>query len=372
VTEREFAAAGLLDGLEGPERAARVKLLQRLHEGGCTIAQLRESMASGRLELLPVERLLERRRMHTLREAERTAPFPPGFVERNHRAIGLPLPDPDEPVYDDEQVENLTTLLAMMQAGLPEDDLHLLGRILGQSSRRTAEAIVDVLSRALAQPGDTDSDVALRMADFAEAMLPMVPRLTGAVLRLHLLDVVQEEAVAGLESDTGGVAGEREVAVAFADLAGFTALSEEIGIEELGRVAGRFEALVTAVAEPPVRLVKVLGDGAMLVSPDPDALVSAMLALVDAAEGLPPVRAGVAYGPALHSVGDWLGHTVNVAARLCAAAPPRAVIATPQVREAGDGTIAWEDAGTFALRGISEPVAALRARRPRASAAAVR
>jgi adenylate cyclase len=367
VTEGDFAKAGLLDGLEGPERAARVKLLQRLHEGGCTLEQLREGVGAGRLQLLAVERLLERQRVHTMREAEQTAPFPPGFVARNHRAIGLPLPDPDEPVYDDEQVENLTTLLAMMQAGLPEDDLHLLGRILGQSLRRTAEAIVDVLSRALAQSGDTESDVALRLADFAEAMLPLLPRLTGSVMRLHLLDVVQSEAVEGAESDAGGVAGARDVAVAFADLAGFTALSEEVGIEELGRVAGRFEALISDIAEPPVRLVKVLGDGAMLVSQDADALVLAMVDLVQAAaatEELPPAHAGVAHGPALHSAGDWFGRTVNVAARLCAAAPPGSVIATLQVREAADGRVEWEDAGAFALRGISEPVSALRARRP--------
>jgi adenylate cyclase len=369
VIEDDFAQAGLLDGLTGPEREARVRLLQRLHDAGCPLEQLREGVSGGRLQLLAVERLLERRRVHTMREAEQTADFPPGFVERNHRAIGLPLPDPDEPVYDDEQVGNLTTLLAMMNAGLPEDDLHLLGRILGQSSRRFAEAIVDVLSRALAQPGDTDSDLALRMADFAEAMLPVVPQLTGSVLRLHLLDVVQSEAVSGAETDTGGVAGARDVAVAFADLAGFTALSEEVDIEELGRIAGRFEQLINDVAEPPVRLVKVLGDGAMLVSPDTGALVRAMVDLVEAAGDtgeLPPVHAGVAHGPALHSAGDWLGRTVNVAARLCAAAPSGAVIATPQVRAAGNGQVEWEDAGAFALRGISEPVRALRARRPRA------
>jgi adenylate cyclase len=360
VTEGDFAKAGLLDGLEGPERAARVKLLQRLHEGGCTLEQLREGVGAGRLQLLAVERLLERQRVHTMREAEQTAPFPPGFVARNHRAIGLPLPDPDEPVYDDEQVENLTTLLAMMQAGLPEDDLHLLGRILGQSLRRTAEAIVDVLSRALAQSGDTESDVALRLADFAEAMLPLLPRLTGSVMRLHLLDVVQSEAVEGAESDAGGVAGARDVAVAFADLAGFTALSEEVGIEELGRVAGRFEALISDIAEPPVRLVKVLGDGAMLAAEEPAPLVGTLLDLVDAAadEDLPPVHAGVAHGPALHSAGDWLGRTVNVAARLCAVAPPWTVLATG---EAATEPHDWAEAGIHNLRGIAQPVPALRA-----------
>ena len=157
---------------------------------------------------------------------------------------------------------------------------------------------------------------------------------------LHPLDVVQGEAVLNLEGDVSAP----DVTIAFADLAGFTALSDEASIEELGRVAGRFEDLVTDVAAPPVRLVEVLGDGAMLVCAEPDPLVRSMLDLVDAAaaeEYLPPVHAGVAHGPALHSAGDWLGRTV------------------------------WEDAGAYDLRGISEPVPALRAGTPpsRSSAA---
>ena len=116
-----------------------------------------------------------------------------------------------------------------------------------------------------------------------------------------------------------------------------------------------------------MRLVKVLGDGAMLVAADADALVRRMLEPRGAAaadEDLPPVHAGVAHGPALHSAGDWLGRTVNVAARLCAAAPPGTVLATPQVRAAAATALEWEDAGAFELRGIGEPVPALRAGTP--------
>jgi adenylate cyclase len=354
----------LLDGLEGGERAARQRLIRRLLDDGCTPEELRAAHEAGRLALLPVERLLAKRRRHSIRDGMRAAAMSEEFAVRNHRSIGLPLPDLDDPVYDDEQVENLKVLMMMRDAGLREDDVHLLGRILGQSSRRMAEVIVEVLTRGLARPGDTEADVALRLADFAAAMLPVVDRITGSVLRLHLLEVTQSETVLSLDGEVSAP----DVTVAFADLAGFTALSDEASIEELGRVAGRFEDLVTDVAEPPVRLVKVLGDGAMFVCAEPDPLVRSMLDLIDAAaaEGnLPPVHAGVAHGPALHSAGDWLGRTVNVAARLCAAAPPGAVIATRQVRAAAANGIVWEDAGAYDLRGISEPVPALRAGTPR-------
>ncbi|MCA1482072.1 hypothetical protein I6F37_44860, partial [Bradyrhizobium sp. NBAIM08] len=65
--------------------------------------------------------------------------------------------------------------------------------------------------------------------------------------------------------------------------------------------------------------------------------------------------------PALHSAGDWLGRTVNLAARLCAVAPPWTVLATPEVRVACGDRLDWEDAGAYELRGIGEPVPALRA-----------
>ena len=67
---------------------------------------------------------------------------------------------------------------------------------------------------------------------------------------------------------TEGLPGSRPMAVAFADLVGFTRLGEEVAIEELERVANRLAALVADVVDPPVRFVKTIGDAAMLVSPD--------------------------------------------------------------------------------------------------------
>jgi adenylate cyclase len=298
-----------------------------------------------------------------LTDAAFAAGLTDAFAERNHRSLGLPLPGPEEPVYDEDQIENLRTLRGMLDLGIPEEEMHRMGRVLGQSSHRTAQAVVDVVSRALLQPGDTEDDLALRLADLAEAMLPVLDRLTGAVLRLHLLDVVQREAVLQVERDTGRLAGAHEMTVAFADMAGFTALSERLAIESLGELAARWEALVTRVAERPVRLVKVLGDGAMFAAEDAGALVSTQLDLVSLADAdeLPPVHAGIAHGPALHSAGDWLGRTVNLAARLCATTPPRTVLGTHEVRTASGDAIRWEDAGTYELRGIAEPVPALRA-----------
>ena len=74
--------------------------------------------------------------------------------------------------------------------------------------------------------------------------------------------------IAAADLEAGRARRRRRALVCFADLVEFTRLGEEIAPEELGLVAGRLEEMATAVAEPPVRLVKTIGDAVMLVSPD--------------------------------------------------------------------------------------------------------
>ena len=91
-------------------------------------------------------------------------------------------------------------------------------------------------------------------------------------------------------------------------------------------MTGRLGELAAAVVEPPVRLVKMIGDAAMVVGPEPGPVVEAALALVEAAENegedFPLLRAGVASGQALARAGDWYGRPVNLASRITAIARP--------------------------------------------------
>ncbi len=124
----------------------------------------------------------------------------------------------------------------------------------------------------------------------------------------------------------------------FADLVGFTNLGESVAAEELGAVAERLDALAVEVAEPPVRLIKTIGDAVMLGSRDTDAVVEATLRLVEAAdaesEDFPQLRGGVAHGEAVGRAGDWYGRPVNLAARITAIARPGSVLASEEAKEA--------------------------------------
>jgi adenylate cyclase len=144
-------------------------------------------------------------------------------------------------------------------------------------------------------------------------------------------------------------------------------MGEEVPPEKVGDVAARLEHIASDVVAAPVRLVKTIGDAAMLVSSDTSALLEAALDLVDAAEaegeGFPRLKAGVAVGPALNRGGDWYGHTVNLASRITDIARRGSVVATREVHVALEDRYRWSFAGRRRVKGIPEPVELFRARR---------
>jgi adenylate cyclase len=107
-----------------------------------------------------------------------------------------------------------------------------------------------------------------------------------------------------------------------------------------------------------VTLVKTLGDGAMLVGPEPEALLAAADALLTAAEAegasFPRLRGGLAHGVALARGGDGFGEPVNLASRICDVTPPGAILAAANVKDACP-SVSWAFAGAERLKGIPEP-----------------
>jgi class 3 adenylate cyclase len=118
--------------------------------------------------------------------------------------------------------------------------------------------------------------------------------------------------------------------------------------------------LAVECARPPVRLVKMIGDAALLVSPEPDELLGAALSLMDAVdcdEALPSLRVGISRG------GEWYGSPVNRASKLTAAARPGKVWATAELRDAVDGAFVWSKVGRRKLPGVGGAVEVLEVRR---------
>ena len=144
----------------------------------------------------------------------------------------------------------------------------------------------------------------------------------------------------------------------FADLVGFTALSIEEGDERAAEVATRFQQEVRRMAdEHGATVVKSLGDGAMVRSPDAGDAVRLGIALAEGVDGLPPVRVGVNTGPAVERDGDFFGSAVNLAARLSQAARGGEVLLTDATRAAARrARPRLEERGARMFRNARDPV----------------
>jgi adenylate cyclase len=187
----------------------------------------------------------------------------------------------------------------------------------------------------------------------------------NAAYKQHLAEAVRRGMLGSAERETGEAGGAQEITVCFVDMVGFTRLGAEIEAQELGTLATKLAELANDVTEPPVRLVKTIGDAAMFVSPDPAALVSVALSLLEAVQAadLPSLRAGVARGTALQRAGDYYGHAVNLASRVTGVARPGSVLCTQEVRDAAADRFDWSFARKHKLKGMSEPISLFRARR---------
>jgi adenylate cyclase len=364
----DFEREGLLDGLTGEAREARLALLEELWEDGAPLEELRDAVAAGRLTLLPVERALAGRGpRYTPREVAQMSETDLELVQRFSAALGIPYTDPDQATLTDDDVEAARRVKAFLDGGLPEDGMLQVARTIGMGMSRIAEANREIMVRTLMQPGDTERDLARRFAVAADYMLPLIGPTLMYTLQAHLLEQIRRDVIGASDLASGEVQNTLETSVCFADLVEFTRLGEEIAPEELGSVAGRFEEMATEVVEPPVRLVKMIGDAAMLVSSEPLATLEAATRLIEAAEGegedFPVLRAGIAYGPTVAQTGDYYGRAVNLASRITGVARPESVLVDEATKDAVDGAFTYSFAGERRLKGIDSRVKLFRARR---------
>jgi adenylate cyclase len=365
----DFEAEGLLDGLEGEAREARRELLERLAGEGVPLEELREAVEGGRLALLPVERAIAGDgARYTPREVAEMVGLELEVLQRTSAALGVPYPDPDERSVTEVDLEAARRVKAFYDAGLPEDGMLQVARTVGMATARIAEANRELVTRTLMQPGDTERDLALRFAAAAEHMLPLFEPTLSYAFRAHMLEQIRRDVIGTADLAAGEIGTAPEIAVCFADLVGFTKLGEQVETEELGLIAGRLDELASAVAEPPVRLVKLIGDAAMLVSADAAAMVEAALRMVEAADeegdDFPRLRAGVAHGSVHVQAGDYYGRPVNLASRLTGIAKPGSVLLDEAAKGAANADFAYSYAGEKRLKGFDARTKLFRARRP--------
>jgi class 3 adenylate cyclase len=234
---------------------------------------------------------------------------------------------------------------------------------MGSSMARIGDAVSAAVrsrfpSMAISTSG---SEVTTAMSFAAIAgTVPLLGRSVDTLLRHHL-----EAARMHFErTDSDDVVGQGGIrlAVGFADLCGFTGMTQRLRMDELSQLMSGFEAVAAeVVSDHDGRIVKFIGDAVMYVAPDPVSAVAAAEDLVTAAQqrGL-QARAGVATGTVLALDGDYFGPVVNLAARLVALGAAGEVLASESVVEWLGDRRESQTLGPQQIRGFDEPVTVAR------------
>jgi adenylate cyclase len=280
-------------------------------------------------------------------------------ANRYWRALGFPdLPD-DERAFTDADVEALRTLKELIEQGVIDKEVALqLARVFGQSLSRMAEAQVGAMRARIEEPlrqaGASETEIADAVTSVASAMLPTMDDFVLYTWRRHLAAAAQRQLFFGSDPS----AGLETMTVGFADLVGFTAISQQMDERELAGVVDRFESLAyDTIAALGGRVVKMIGDEVMYVTDEPaaGALIAVTLAEVYADdEMMPDVRVGLAMGPVLAREGDYFGPTVNLASRVVNIAYAGSAVASDEIHEAleGDDRFGWKPLRPRRLKGI--------------------
>ncbi len=358
----------LLEGLEGDQRDSRLKLLERLRLEGVELEVLRRAVEADRLALLPSEIALGvRTDRFTPAEIADDAGLEVEYVQRLIAALGFPKPDPDQRTFGPDDRRAALRLRQFRDAGLDIDNLLAATRQVGSSAAHIAQAHSEIVANEIIDPDLDEFTAAINLRTAAQELLPLAEEAVSWALRAHFLELLSNDIIAASKPGWFGVGRETEISVCFADLVGFTRLGERSGLERIGTVAKLLEKVAIEVTNPEVRLVKLIGDAAMLVSEDGAALLDAALRFIEigkeAGEDLPALRVGVARGLAIPRAGDWFGQPVNLASRITEAARPGSVLAeAAAVEAAGDG-FRYSRAGEHKFKGLKKSVKLLRVRR---------
>jgi adenylate cyclase len=358
-----------------PYRAAdiqRVRLAQAFDGSEIPLEAIGAAVASGHLSfefvdtMFPDPPALTGR---TFRDVAAELGIPLDMVTRLYAMWGLPRPDPDDVVREDDMTVFTGWATLLPQGTLNERVLVQGARLFGDSTRRLADWGMDFFRTHIEGPalasGMSRQQVMDAASAFAAVGVPIMERELEWLLRRqlehHTIQHVIEYVEAAIEAAGVTLSGAvKQPAVAFLDLTGYTALTEELGDEAAAEQAATLAATVQERSNAyGAQVVKLLGDGAMFLFPDPGPAVVCCLEIVEdvGKAGLPPARVGMAAGPVVFRDGDYFGRTVNVAARVADFARSREVLATAEVVAASDReSVHFDELGPVTLKGVSTPI----------------
>jgi adenylate cyclase len=376
ATLRRWAREGVIPEVDGTGEwttaaVAHARIVARLRDRGHKLEDIKEAGAQGRLAYGYIEDMFsEGQPVRSLEEAAELTDLEPALIERFLTSLGLPTSKIEE--LSDEDIQALHYVSAVLGAGFPLVAFLQLCRVYGQALSQIADAEVRLFHLYVHEPlireGVPGLQMAEEMENLARDLLPLASPMMDYVHQRFLQHFVEQDVVGHMESeleeediDLGRV----RVAIAFADLAGYTRFTEEEGEEEALSSVERFVEGVTNTLPEDARVVKTIGDEVMVVGQDINALVDWAVGFASLFDERPEPRIGVHWGTTLYRDGDYFGRDVNLAARVVARARGGEVLVTDAVVDVvKDSThLSFDEIGQVKLKGFTQPRQLCRATR---------
>ena len=347
----------------------RVRLMQAFEDAGIEIELIARGITAGKLSYENLALFLPKPAAfsQTYEELAAEVGRSPELVRRLVTEFGLPQ-TASEPRLREDDVAVLRDLLTVWAAA-EDDELARLARTYGQNIRRLVASDLEIMSNALFAPlrrsGLTDHQMREVAGGLGVRVMALGERLLLWLRGRHLEHEILSNTVQNTEEYLHelGIAPKRQPrppAIAFLDLTGYTALTEERGDEAGADLADRLATLVHEAAQPHGgHPVKWLGDGVMFYFPEPRAAVLTGLDLVEQTPAVVDVRArvGINAGGVIFRDGDYFGRTVNVASRIADYARPGEVLVSDEVKERWDGEgVRFEPIGPVVLKGLKDEI----------------
>ena len=375
-TLKRWAESGVIPEMKGSQQwtspaIAHARIVHRLRERGHSLDQIREASRDGRLAYGFIEELFPNDpEPKTLDDAAEASGLEPALIERFWTGIGLP-PQALETLTD-EDIQALQYVASVLSAGFPLVAFLQLCRVYGQAVSQISDAEVRLFHIYVHEPLIREGVPGLEMAEetgeLARDLLPLASPIMDYVHQRFLQHFVEQDMVGHMEVELDEKAdlGRVKVAVAFADLAGYTRFTEEAGEEEAFSTVERFIEAVTDTLPEDARVVKTIGDEVMIVGQDVSALVDWAVGFEQLFDERPQPRIGLHWGATLYRDGDYFGREVNLASRVVARARGGEVLVTDSVVEAVGSLDHLEFAaiGQVKLKGFDEPRQLCRAMLP--------
>jgi adenylate cyclase len=373
ATLRRWARQGLIPQFAGTWTTAAVghaRVVHRMRERGHSVDEIRLATEQGLLAFSYVDDLFPSGgRAYTLQEAAAETGLEPGLIERIVSSLGFSFAQADSLTDDDLQL--LRYISAVLDAGLPLVAMLQLVRVYGQALAQVADAEVRLFHLYVHEPlmlsGATSLEMAEQMGDLARDLLPLSSPVMDQVHQRYLQYFVEQDVVGHMEVDLEGAAeelGRLRVAIVFADLAGYTRLTEEEGELQAVDAVERFVEAVEVTLPEEARIIKTIGDEVMVVGADPAALTDWAVGFQRLQSERPLPRIGIHYGVALYRDGDYYGRDVNIASRVAARSAGGEVLVTRPVVEHAGSHLEFDRIAEVKLKGFSEPTEIFIARVP--------